>query len=69
MNIINIHVHAIQTTTIYTADKMVHEIQMRFQDFSPGGPTFADIITELQSLSTFKHMLAVCICFNKRYML
>ena len=30
--------------------------------FARGGPTFA-----LQSLSTFKQMLAVCVCFNKHY--
>ena len=34
--------------------------------FYKGGPTFAHKITKIQSLSTFKQMLAVCICFNKR---
>ena len=33
-----------------------------------GGATFCpQNITELQSLSAFKQMLAVCICFNKHY--
>ena len=44
--------------------------QGRIQDYSPGGSNwiflqvFALKITEIQNLSTFKQMLAICICLT-----
>ena len=35
--------------------------------FSGGSTIFLHKITEIQSLSPFKQMLVVCICFNKCY--
>ena len=39
-------------------------LQGQFQNFSPWGAAFANKITEVHSLSTFKQMLDVCIFFK-----